>query len=127
MKLVSQPDRSYSCGQCCVTMVSGTSLKIAISSMGSKGCTTAKKIAKALKDSGIECGTRLIPIYNKFDNLPEFCIVKVKLSWKKYGFHWVVKLKDEIYDPGLYGKIPLTRYLMLKDLTISSYLRIETP
>lgn len=127
MKLVSQPEKSYCCGQCCVAMAAGVTLDEVIHVVGKKGSTSTKILHKALVHYGINSPsrTRLTPIKGNLSLLPDRCIIKIRLAWKKRNWHWVFKDGDTIHDPGKIGSLDINKYAKLKDRVISSYLKVN--
>ena len=127
MKFITQPNKSYYCGQCCVAMVAGVSLEDAIEVVGNKKGTNTKQLHKALTHYGINCGSknRLKPIRGNLSLLPHTAILKIKLAWKKRNWHWVLKCGDKVYDPSAKIPISIKRYAKFKDHIISSYLMVN--
>lgn len=97
MKFVEQT--YMTCGQACVAMIAGISLKKAIEVVGKKGGTTTKDLVKALRKLGFKCGDRL-----KFDEPVFLAIVKEKFAKHEHEWdwhwHWVVYYNGNYYDPG---------------------------
>jgi len=125
IKYKAQPKDMYCCGQCCVAMFAGISLHQAFKAFGTKGSTKTKDISKALRKLKNRSATRLMPIYGDFSKLPETAILKVKLDWEKYNWHWVLKCGGKIYDPGKNGVMLLSDYRKVKGYNITSYLKIS--
>ncbi len=96
MKLIKQKTKN-SCGQACVAMIAGITLKKSIEIFGGIGRTTTKQIKQALKQLGIKTGNRRERIsQNKL--LPYLCIVFIRWSDNGRG-HWSVHENGKFYDP----------------------------
>jgi hypothetical protein len=102
MKLVRQPKGSKQCGQACVAMVAGVSLKQSIELFKHTSSTRTRDIIKALRCAGIRCtSSRLVPF--RHDTLFLTAIVKVQpLFNRKNNWHWVVWHNGKVYDPSGY-------------------------
>jgi hypothetical protein len=103
LKWMKQPEGSNLCGQIAVTVLANIPLDDAIKLVGKKGCTTTKRIAKALRKVGFQCTDRLCR-----KPRPELGLGKLTYPKKQKG-HWVVIQGDKIYD-GIYGKPDGTVY-----------------
>ena len=124
--LVSQPERSHCCGQCCVAMVAGVSLEAAKKAVGKNGRTSTRVLRKGLINLGLRPRRgKLRPIYGDLSKLPETCILKTVTPWRQSGWHWVLKYKKKIYCPSR-GVFQMAEYEIETDNKITSYLEIFT-
>ena len=100
MKHISQPPGSSCCGQACVAMIAGISLKDSISVFGKGGETETREIVAALRKLGISCGDKLIRM-KKGINPPLCCIMVLHYDGVPIRhWHWVVYYYGLYYDPG---------------------------
>jgi hypothetical protein len=105
---IFQPPNSKLCGQTCVAMIAGITLKESIEAFGGKkGRTRTKDVVGALRKLGINCGdpplTRL-----KGQDKPDTCIVKLHFDGTT-NTHWVIWHEEIFYDPSLYGDSELNK------------------
>jgi hypothetical protein len=102
MKLIRQPANSSLCGQSCVAMVLGVSLRKAILLTRRKGVTRISDLSRAMRKTRVE--------YKRFTRTaPPRSIVFVKWNSQKVG-HWVVYFRGRIYDPQLESPTTLDKY-----------------
>jgi len=125
MKLVRQPDGSSLCGQSCVAMAAGVSLKRAVAAVGHSriGGTHTREIVAALRALGVECADRCRKVSRKRPVLPQRGMVVIHQPKGEHGvsyhrWHWILTWDGQIYDPA--GLWP-DRYT---DWRITSYLEI---
>lgn len=124
--LISQPEGSYCCGQCCVAMIAGRSLEVVKKAMGKNGSTTTRVIQKGLKKLGVRHKAgRLRAIRGDLSKLPHTGILKVAAPWRRSGWHWVLKHNRKIYDPAR-GVYQVAEYTAETSNIITSYLEIFT-
>lgn len=98
------------CGQACVAMIAGITLKKSIEIVGKRRSTTTKDITIALNTLGFKCVHRLIRFCKK-NPLPINALLKIKLPYhKRDNWHWVVKWNNAIFDPAR-GRILLDEFL----------------
>lgn len=91
MKWIEQKDR-MTCGQCCIAMIAGISVKKACEIIGHSHGTKTKELAKALRKLGFKCKNSL-----KIEE-PEFlAIVKQSIPGTS-NWHWVVFYNGNYYD-----------------------------
>lgn len=105
MNLIMQPEGSNLCGQSCVAMVAGVSLKQSIATFGKRGKTKTRDLVRALAALKVQCGNHLTRI-SKNIHPPASCIMNMR--WKdsqgrSHG-HWIVRHQGKYYDPA-YGII----------------------
>lgn len=89
-KHVQQPTGSNLCGQCCVAMIKGCSVKELTKTMGS-GKTRTSHICNGL---GVK-KQKLKRISSKYT--PKNAIYRI--VWKSGNAHWVLKVGSMIHDP----------------------------
>jgi hypothetical protein len=104
MKHVQQPKGSNQCGQACIAMLSGCPLEVAIELVGKKGKTRTKDLASVINRRsvgflvGLSCPDRLIPLREKYGDLPRYCIVKA-CSQNRKRSHWMLIFNYLLHDP----------------------------
>jgi hypothetical protein len=99
---IFQPPGSSLCGQTCVAMIAGVSLKESIDVFsGKRGGTRTKDVVAALRKLGINCGDQPLTRY-RGDCLPDTCIAKLHFDHQKQT-HWVVWHEGIFYDPSIDG------------------------
>lgn len=122
-RLIVQPAGSELCGQTCVAMAAGVSLKKAISVIGHEGGTVTWEIIEALRELGIECADKLRRISRKRPNLPPRAMVVIhqpKVAGKcRERSHWMLHYDGQMLDPG--GRWPEG----YENWRITSYLEIS--
>lgn len=105
MNLVLQKPNSFCCGQCCVAMVAGITLKASYKVFGTKGATTTKSVRRALDKLGYEVNERMKTFRNEA-GLPSPCILVLRFPKEvQAAGHWVVYDNGLIYCPsrGIYS------------------------
>lgn len=104
MKLILQPDGSSLCGQCCVAMAAGVSLKRAIEAVGHERGTYTCDVVRALWALGVQCDDRCTRISRKRPNLPKRGLVAIHRpkedGKRRERFHWMLTWDGRMYDPG---------------------------
>jgi hypothetical protein len=105
MKLILQPENSALCGQVCVAMAAGVSVKKAIDVIGHEFGTTTADVRDALRGLGIEVADRLRTIGKRKGVIPKRAILCIsrkgnKREGRKERGHWMLAWDGEIYDPG---------------------------
>lgn len=132
MRLVRQPSGSSMCGQACIAMVAGVSLRKACEAVGHCNATDTRNLKGALRIFKVACGEKLVRINRNRPVFPRRCIVAVcKFGATRNGkrrakySHWMVSWDGVIYDPeDLWPKYydvntwVITSYL---DLTVSPH------
>lgn len=103
MKLVKQQRNTKVCGQCCVAMLAGISLREAIKVFGHSSATTTKEVRDALRSLGFGTADRLNPLSKNIDGSPYIPkkaqgLVKVSFPGRR-EWHWVVNNYGQILDP----------------------------
>lgn len=100
MKLINQPPNSKSCGQHCVAMIVGCSVKKIISLIG-ENPTRTKDLACMLRNTKkFRCKHKLTRFSQFKRQLPHLCILRFRYKdAPKSHSHWVVYNKGVIYDP----------------------------
>ena len=99
LKMIRQPDDTMVCGQCCLAMLLGISLREIKKTIGHSRGTQTREIVTALNRYGVINSGKLLRICKK-RNLPEIAIVKVKIKgWHVNGWHWILKHGAQHYDP----------------------------
>lgn len=101
---VEQPT-GYLCGQAVIAMLADVSMNEVISVMQTDKGTSMSELRDALIWYGIKTATKARTKYTEGMELPECCILSVKLPG--YG-HWSLYYKGKFYDPefGLVDKLP---------------------
>ncbi len=110
MRLVRQPEGSALCGQCCVAMVAGVSLRRAIAAVGvefTERGTETRQIVAGLRALGVRCSGRLRRVSRARPVLPARCLVAI-IQYRPDAdgerqptrSHWMVSWDGQIYDPG---------------------------
>lgn len=106
MKLILQPEGSGLCGQCCVAMAAGVSLKRAITVFGHSRLsgTYTYEVITALRYLGVRCADKLKKVSRKRPTLPARAVVVIhrpKVDGKKLArWHWMLTWDGKMYDPG---------------------------
>ena len=100
MRLVRQPPGSSLCGQACIAMAAGVSLKKALEAVGHgrRGGTTTRQVIVALRKLGLRAADRCRPISRTRPVYPQ----KALLVMRKNGtrrYHWVFYKNGAFYDP----------------------------
>ena len=98
MKLIAQPIASDLCGQCCVAMAAGVSVRRAREIIGHDGGTETREVVRALRSLGVSCADRLVRISRNRPNLPTRAIVTIQEQGKRA--HWMLTWDGTMYDPG---------------------------
>lgn len=105
MKIVLQPEGSEQCGQACVAMAAGVSLKRAIKAVGHSRGTDTKDLVFALHKLGVVCASRLVRISRKRPNIPPRALVHINVVHEQRDdSHWMLNWDGKIIDPG--GRYP---------------------
>jgi hypothetical protein len=105
MKLITQPEDSSLCGQACVAMVAGISLKQAVEVIGHESSTTTRELVKALRERGVDCDNRLRRVGRIKPVLPKRAIIvihrpKELQNGRREKWHWMLTWDGVIMDPG---------------------------
>jgi hypothetical protein len=124
MKLILQPDDSELCGQACVAMAAGVSLKRAISAIGHKGDTSTADVVFGLRSFGLTCADKLVRISRKrpMPSARAMIVIHrpaVEHERRNPKWHWMLSWDGKIYDPGGrwpegYDKWQITSYLEIR-------------
>ena len=115
MNLVTQPEDSTLCGQCCVAMIAGLPLREVRRAFAKWGRTHGPDLVEALFRLGIPA--RRSGRLNKNGSLPPRCIIAVSRQAKGKATHWMVRWDGHVYDPN--GAIDPQDYFR-----VTSYLEI---
>ncbi len=103
MRLITQPEASSLCGQCCVAMAAGVSLAKAVEAVGHSKLrgTYTREIITALRKLGINCGDRCRRVSRKRPMLPKRGIAVIhRPKGEETGmWHWLLVWDGEVYDP----------------------------
>ena len=102
-KLILQPEGSSLCGQCCVAMAAGISLRRAIEVMGHDGETQTSDVVVALRLLGLGCAPRLRRIARAKPVIPARAIVVIHRpsgESRSERAHWMYHYRGKILDPG---------------------------
>ena len=101
---IEQPTE-YLCGQSVIAMLAGVSVNEVISVMQNDKGTSTQELRDVLKWYGLKTATKARLRYAEEMQLPECCILSVKLP--EYG-HWSLYYKGKYYDPefGALNKLP---------------------
>jgi len=131
-RLVRQPEGSSLCGQACVAMVAGVSLRAATKAVGLSGATHTRHIVRALRSLNVECADRLRRVSRVRPALPKRAIVSIiqytvapslvttpAMRRSQRRAHWMVTWDGTMYDPGGrwtegYNGWAITSYLEIK-------------
>ena len=92
-----QPENSNLCGQTCVAMLAGISLKEAIAAVGKSGRTYGPDLYKALKKYRIRISKKSIRTSKNY-SIPENCIARFRKKDCAES-HWGLIIKSFVYDP----------------------------
>lgn len=119
MKYKSQPYLSKQCGQTCLAMITGKSIKKICKALDNNYTTNIyTDLQEYLNDNGY----RALVIYDKdgikWNEVPNSSIIRLKKPCG--GGHYIVKHNNEFYDPAT-GIVKVFK----KDYTISHYLTYE--
>jgi hypothetical protein len=101
LKYIQQPKDSKLCGQACLAMVTGKSLKQIIALVGHSGGTRSSDLIYVLRKLGYKTPNRLLVL----SKIPNYAIAKIPhKNVKGYpknasNWHWVVYWNGERYDP----------------------------
>ncbi len=103
MRLITQPEGSSLCGQCCVAMAAGVSLTKAIEAVGHsrKRGTHTWEIIPALRKLGINCADRCRRVSRKRPLPPKRGVVVIHRPKgdKPALWHWMLVWDGEMFDP----------------------------
>lgn len=98
MNLVLQPAKSSLCGQACIAMIAGISLREAMAGFkGHHKGTNGTHILKALDHFKIRRGFFMRATWKNEPNTSKTAIVRI--HWTNGGSHWSVLHEGFIYDP----------------------------
>lgn len=103
MKLILQPEGSSLCGQCCVAMAAGVSLKRAKTAVGHERGTHTSEVVAALRILGVSCADRLRRVRRANPVLPQRAIIAIHrpASEDRNGrAHWMLHWDGKVFDPG---------------------------
>jgi len=128
-RLIVEPDESGLCGQCCVAMAAGVSLKRVVKQMGKHtGGTYTKDVVAALRHFGVPCADRLRRVARSRPVWPTRSILVIhrppeEAGGRKAKWHWLLAWDGKMYDPGNrwpegYGKWRITSYLEILDADV---------
>ncbi|MDO7888276.1 hypothetical protein [Hymenobacter cheonanensis] len=119
MKLITQPEGSTVCGQCCVAMIVGVSLNSCLTVFCHDWATSPKVLRWALKYYHYTPARRLLKI--KLPALlPDLCILKLTYPFQQMG-HWVVYNAGQIYC-SVHGIYDYNKYEAVADGKLTHYL-----
>jgi hypothetical protein len=120
IRLVTQPDGSSLCGQCCVAMAAGVTLDRAIEALGHRKDrgTDTREVVAALRSLGVGCADRCKRVSRQRPVFP----AKAFLAVNKPGVitprcHWMLTWDGKIYDPS-------NAWPNYRDWRITSYLEL---
>lgn len=100
-QIITQPLESSICGQCCVAMLTGSSLRKVINLVGHEHGTKTRELAKVLRRLGYDCPDRLRHVKDLEASLRRVERALVKITWKHVrGWHWVAWADGVVFDPG---------------------------
>lgn len=123
MELVTQPAGSTLCGQACVAMVAGVTLKQSSQAFGHKCATTLYAVRRALKKLGFQSAEKCQAFGKNPARLPDTCLLMLTYQQAFGGLgHWVVYHAGQVYDPA--GLIYPFAQLLSQAKSIA-YLRID--
>jgi hypothetical protein len=110
MKIILQEKDSHYCGQACLAMLLGISLKAAFKLIGHSKETKTKELVKHFNHENLKRG---------FPTKTALCISRNNYMPAKGNWHWIVFHKDHIYCPshGIMTKEQFQKYFY-----ISSYI-----
>lgn len=100
VQLVRQPENSSLCGQCCIAMAAGVSLKAAVQAVGHSrnSGTSTREVIDALRRLGVGSAERCRRISRARPEYPPRAILVVRQNGNK-RYHWVYYEKGAFYDP----------------------------
>jgi len=123
MRHIRQRQNSNQCGQACVAMLVGCSISTACERMRRQSCTSTKDLVRALRANGLRVAPKLA-MWRR-EKLPHTAILKVKFADRTL-FHWVVKLRNRIFDPMKFGPVPFGERLWRRRRgRVTSYLAVS--
>jgi len=123
MQLVTQPPGSTLCGQACVAMVAGVTLKASCKAFGHNCATTLFAVRRSLKKLGYQSAEKCQAFGKDPGRLPATCLLMLTYAQAFGGLgHWVVYHAGQVYDPA--GAIYPFAQLLSQAKSIT-YLRIE--
>lgn len=120
MRLIRQPEGSELCGQACVAMAAGVSLKRSVEAFGHRRATSTREVVNALRHFGLSCADRLTRLSRARPNIPRRAIVVIHRpaveGERRSKWHWMISWEGQIFDPGGrwpdgYDKWRITSYL----------------
>lgn len=116
MKLILAPPGSSLCGQACVAMAAGVSLRRAIEAVGHERGTHTVDVARGLRALGLDCEDRCKRV-SKHRPIPA---PRALLAFRRGQriAHWMLLWDGAVFDPG--GWWPDN----MRDWKMTSYLRI---
>lgn len=116
MKHVSSPASSGLCGQACLAMITGHTLKHVRDLMPSPDGTFTPQLQLYLALHDYRVGNRLVRTRTERPpaSVP-LAILSMEWSWRTWG-HWLVWADGRVYDPTIspYAKGKITHYLEVK-------------
>lgn len=125
MKLVTQPEGSTICGQCCVAMVTGQPLKSVIATFCRGGRGTSPRIVRwVLKYYHFTPAPGLRKFKTRYE-LPPLCMLKLAYPFQEIG-HWVVYNRGQIYCPA-HGIFDYDEYEAVARGYFTHYLGFDRP
>jgi|GEM_PF-3231900 len=114
------------CGQCCVAMLTGSSLKRVLYIVGHDHGTKTKELALAIRLLGFDCRDRLRHVKHVVKHLYKTDRALVKLTIKhSSSWHWVAWIENKIYDPSKSYPVSLFSSIDNERIRPTSYLEIE--
>lgn len=98
MKLILAPPGSALCGQACVAMAAGVSLRRAIEAVGHERGTHTRDVVRGLEALDVTCSDRCLRV-SKHRPVP---VPRALLAFKRGPrlAHWMLLWDGRVYDPG---------------------------
>lgn len=126
VELVNQPLRSTICGQCCVAMLTGATLRRVINLVGHEHGTRTKELVRVIRRLGYDCDDRLRAPRDLAKELADKPRALVKLTFDtRSTWHWLAWADGKVYDPSLVEAWSLEAYLQITSRP-TSYLEIRS-
>lgn len=96
---IAQVPRTECCGQACIAMILGVTLRDAVMLVGHADGTSTQELAEVLQWFDVSCGDRLSRAFKR--GFPADCLVRVSTHRFSRASHWIVRLRGIWFDPGL--------------------------
>jgi len=97
---ITQAKTSHYCGQACLAMMAGCTLKEAMVAVGHRRATTQDEIVRAAKKLGLRPLTSGWKVAREIESFPPLAIMKMRRKYRKRG-HWCCYVDGVYHDPAL--------------------------